>query len=175
MTAGHASRVFSLKFNPTDTNILISGGWDNTIQIWDTRVSHAVRSIFGPHICGDAVDIYGNVVLSGSWRPDNALQLWDFGTGKLIETLDWRLGAGEEPCLLYAAQFSKGNNAEFIVAGGSGANEAKIFNRKSRQIVGELHGFKKGVYSLDFSADSKMLIVGGTGLLQLYELHLSDS
>lgn len=49
--------MFSLKFNPMQPDIIISGGWDNTIQIWDTRVSYAVRSIFGPHICGDAVGI----------------------------------------------------------------------------------------------------------------------
>lgn len=57
VTAGHASRVFALKFNPTEPDILISGGWDNTIQIWDMRVAYSVRSIFGPHICGDAVGI----------------------------------------------------------------------------------------------------------------------
>lgn len=44
-------------------------------KLWDTRLGHAVRSIYGPHICGDAVDIFGDVILSGSWRPDNQLQV----------------------------------------------------------------------------------------------------
>jgi len=174
VTAGHASRVFSLKFNPTQPDVIVSGGWDNTIQVWDTRMSYAVRSIFGPHICGDAVDIYGDILLSGSWRPDKQLQLWDFGSGRLIETIDWKPAMGEEPCLLYAAQFSKGNGAEYIAAGGSGANEAKIFNHRTKQVVGEIYGFKKGIYTMDFSYDSKMLIVGGSGILQLFELHLSE-
>jgi COMPASS component SWD3 len=56
---GHSNRVFSIKFNPDDENILLSGGWDNTVQIWDIRAGASVRSIFGPHICGDAMDIYG--------------------------------------------------------------------------------------------------------------------
>ena len=30
---GHTSRVFSLKFDPTDPNILYSGGWDKTVQV----------------------------------------------------------------------------------------------------------------------------------------------
>jgi len=62
-----------------------SGGWDNTVQFWDirfkilfffivfesvkeshqifflffvfSRVGKPVRSIFGPHICGDALDV----------------------------------------------------------------------------------------------------------------------
>ncbi|KAJ1637788.1 WD40-repeat-containing domain protein [Pavlovales sp. CCMP2436] len=57
--SGHSNRVFSLRFHPTDENVLLSAGWDNTIQIWDLRIEGAVRSIFGPHICGDSVDISG--------------------------------------------------------------------------------------------------------------------
>jgi len=58
----------------------------DSVQIWDKRVDYAVRRIFGPHICGDALDIDdSNVILTGSWRPDDQLQTWDFNTGKLIE------------------------------------------------------------------------------------------
>ncbi len=34
---GHSNRVFVVKFHPQDHNILLSGGWDNTIQIYDLR------------------------------------------------------------------------------------------------------------------------------------------
>ena len=44
-------------------------------QIWDVRVGHAVRSFFGPHIAGDAVDVLGGVVLTGSWRPEAPLEV----------------------------------------------------------------------------------------------------
>ena len=30
---GHSNRVFSLKFKPDDPNLLISGGWDDTVQV----------------------------------------------------------------------------------------------------------------------------------------------
>lgn len=75
--AGHSNRVFSLKYSSTDDNIILSGGWDNTIQIWDVRQDVPVRSVFGPHITGDAVDLYGHEILSGSWRPDKQLQVFD--------------------------------------------------------------------------------------------------
>ncbi|GCA64192.1 hypothetical protein KIPB_013522, partial [Kipferlia bialata] len=42
ITSGHFNRVFSLKFHPTDPNLLMSAGWDNTIQIWDLRGDHSV-------------------------------------------------------------------------------------------------------------------------------------
>ena len=28
---GHSNRVFSVRFNPLDPNMVISGGWDNTL------------------------------------------------------------------------------------------------------------------------------------------------
>ena len=156
---GHANRVFSLKFFPDDENILMSAGWDNTVQLWDLRMDDAVRSIFGPHICGDAVDVDGNTVVTGSWRPENQLQLWDFTSGALIETIPWAPGLDGEPCFLYCAQFSRDH--ELIAAGGSGSNEAKIFDRASNRAIGTVSGMTKGVYTLDFSPDSKMIAVAG--------------
>lgn len=33
VTAAHSNRIFSVKYHPKDPNVLISGGWDNTIQV----------------------------------------------------------------------------------------------------------------------------------------------
>jgi COMPASS component SWD3 len=53
---GHSNCVFSVKWHPTDPQIVLSAGWDNTVCIWDRRTrSGAVRSIFGPHVCGDSL------------------------------------------------------------------------------------------------------------------------
>lgn len=131
LTAGHSNRVFSLKFFPEDDNTIVSGGWDNTLQIWDLRAGHSVRGIYGPHLAGDAIDINGrNEILTGSWRPESPLELWDFGSGKRLCVVPWNQSSVRaEPCFLYAAQFSKGpNGAQLIAAGGSGSNEAKVFN-----------------------------------------------
>lgn len=38
-TNGHSSRVYCVKYHPNQPNQLISGGWDDTLQIWDDRVS----------------------------------------------------------------------------------------------------------------------------------------
>jgi WD40 repeat protein len=34
---GHSNRIFCVKFNPLNSNMLVSGGWDNTVQIYDLR------------------------------------------------------------------------------------------------------------------------------------------
>lgn len=174
-TPGHSNRVFSLKYHPTMKNILVTGGWDNTVQFWDLRKGHAIRSIFGPHICGDAVDISqdGETILTGSWRIDKQLQLWDFRSEKLVDTIPWRSGVSlSEPCMIYAAQFSK-TNSQMIIAGGSGANEAKLFDRANGNAAfGTIMGMSRACYSVDFSHDSSMVAVsGGDGCVRVMNVH----
>mmetsp|Transcript_1059 Transcript_1059/g.1821 ORF Transcript_1059/g.1821 Transcript_1059/m.1821 type:complete len:454 (-) Transcript_1059:17-1378(-) len=74
---GHSNRIYALKFHPNDKNLLVSAGWDNTVQIWDIRAKKSRGYIYGPHICGDALDLHGNMLLTGSWQSNDALQLWD--------------------------------------------------------------------------------------------------
>ena len=46
--------------------VMLSGGWDKTVQVWDQRAGPlAVRSLYGPFICGDALDLEGDRVLTG--------------------------------------------------------------------------------------------------------------
>merc|ERR1712196_247517 len=147
---GHSNRVFSLKFSEKDPNLLVSGGWDNTIQIWDCRQEAPARSCFGAHIAGDSVDVHGDMILSGSWRPHDALQMWDLGSGELMHNINWGPKVDGEATLLYAAQFSQ-DNARRVIAGGSGTNEARLFDRASGELLGSLREPNMGpVFSVDF-------------------------
>jgi len=168
-TAGHSNRVFSLKYHPMEPNILLSGGWDNTVQIWDTRRGHSVRSIWNCYLCGDSVDFSssGDQVLTGSWRTEDALQTWDFGTCEPIETIKWKPEEGNasaDTCMLFAAQFSKDESSSMIVAGGSQENEAKFFARDAEsgktEAFGALVNLPRPVFSVDFSPNSKMAAIG---------------
>lgn len=40
----------------------------------------------------------------------------------------------------------------------------------SIQVIGEIGYYKGGVYTLDFSPDSKMLAVGGSSSLEIFEM-----
>lgn len=48
-----------------------------------------IRSIYGAYICGDSCDLNhdSSVILTGSYRTSDTLQMWDFGSGKLIHTV----------------------------------------------------------------------------------------
>jgi COMPASS component SWD3 len=188
-TAGHSNRVFALKFSPTEPDILLTGGWDNTVQFWDARAGHSVRYIYGPHISGDSLDICKGEVLTGSWRPEAPLELWDYGTGKLIEAVPWNRGGaagaaagGARPTLLYAAQFSgAADGGRYIAAGGSGANEAKVFDHKSgNALVGTVTGLSRGVFTLDFSPApdgdvKKLAVAGGDASIRIIDIIEEES
>ena len=70
---GHSNRIFCCKFDPANDNVLYSGGWDDIILINDLREGGPVNKILGPHICGEAIDLQGNLMLVGSQRYKNAL------------------------------------------------------------------------------------------------------
>jgi len=166
-TAGHSNRIFSLKYHPEQPHIVLSGGWDNTVQIWDTRKGHSVRSLWNCYICCDAVDFStdGSQVLTGSWRIDDALQLWDFGSGEPIETVKWNSESSQTPStsMLFAAQFSKDPASSMILAGGSQENEAKFFYRKpsgQMQPFGGLVNLPAPVFTADFTPSAHRAAIG---------------
>jgi COMPASS component SWD3 len=171
-TPGHSNRIFSVRMVPHDENIIISGGWDNTVQYWDVRAGVAVKNIFGPHICGDALDIVNGRIVTGSWRPQHQLEIWDFMTGAPIAEIPWHILPNLPPCLLYAAQYSKEGTGRFLAAGGSGSNEAKVFDMgRDNAVVGTVTGLSRGVFTVDFSPESHKLAIGsGDASVRIFDI-----
>ncbi|BFI39792.1 hypothetical protein MPTK2_7g03200 [Marchantia polymorpha subsp. ruderalis] len=170
-TAGHSNRVFAVKWHPVDANIALSGGWDNTIQIWDLRDGHSVRSIYGPKVCGDAIDIRdaGNVILSGSWRGSKQLQEWDFGSGQLLRDISWPTGK-EQTCRVYAAKYGRGVSQGLFVAGGSGSNETCLFSVNTGQMVARLPDDDKATYSISLSTDGSHMAATAGDTVKIVDL-----
>mmetsp|Transcript_50446 Transcript_50446/g.121434 ORF Transcript_50446/g.121434 Transcript_50446/m.121434 type:complete len:389 (-) Transcript_50446:90-1256(-) len=172
VTAGHSNRVFALKFNPSDPNTLLSAGWDNTVQVWDVRAGHAVRCIFGPFVAGEALDLVDNVVLTGSHRTEHALEMWDLRKGDLMERVEWNQSALRgETCMLYTAHFSNDAEHSLIGAGGTTANQAKVFDRmRGNKIIGTIAGLSRGIFSLDFKGSEEVAIAGGDAAVRIFSI-----
>lgn len=168
---GHANRIFSIKFNPEDPNIILSAGWDNTIYFWDIRDGKSFGSIYGPAVSGDALDIRGNQILTGSWRNKDQLELWDYASRKKISTIEWEAGQNIESAYIYSCEFSKANN-DTIVAGCSNLNQVKVFDRKNNnQGFGRISNLSKGVYSVDYANKMDLFgFCGGDGRIHVVQI-----
>ncbi|XP_033748756.1 WD repeat-containing protein 38-like [Pecten maximus] len=142
---GHRQRVYAAQYHPSTPHVFITGGWDNTVQYWDDRERHSVRHFNGPHICGDSLEIDAdhNHILTGSWRKTNALQIWDFPSGKLIRNVP------AEPLndsLVYCCQWL---GKDSIIAGSSGMHMARVIDRGTLNTTGQIVDLSQGVYCLD--------------------------
>ena len=76
---GHANRIFCVKFNKTDQNMLASGGWDNNIFLYDVRKKGPTHAMYGPMVCGETIEFHsdGYSLVAGSYRNDNCLEVYD--------------------------------------------------------------------------------------------------
>ena len=171
-SSGHSNRIYSLRFHPSplQPSLLFSAGWDNTVLVWDTRAGRSSRTLYGPHVCGDALDLRGSEgaeLLTGSWRQSGCLQVWDWAAGKVREQVEYNpgseAGGGGRAEMLYAAGYSK--DGTMMAAGGCGSNDAKLRRMgDGAAAAGEWEeriSLKGGVYTTAFSPDGKKLAVAG--------------
>ncbi|KAI9218599.1 WD40-repeat-containing domain protein [Blastocladiella britannica] len=95
VSAGHTNRIFCVRFHPTRPELLMSGGWDSTIQIWDRTTGTAIKSIFRPHVCGDSLDwdADGTRILAGS-RATASLSSMNFSSSTQTSPSNSRGGGG---------------------------------------------------------------------------------
>ena len=111
---GHTGRIFTCKFFPTDTSTIYSGGWDKTIQFYDTRSGKVANSIYGPEICGDSLDMNGFTLASGAWSTKEQIQLWDIRTLKCICNVNWETKQVYHPTYIYSVKFNVRKDRKFL-------------------------------------------------------------
>lgn len=100
------NRVFCAKFVPEDHNLVVSGGWDKNVKVWDLRMQQCVRSIIGPYIAGDSIDVHDGFILTGQFTQTNQLQLWYLHSGEKAEDIPFNDKlASAAPVQLYTTQF----------------------------------------------------------------------
>lgn len=119
----HSSRIYCVTNDSNDNNRFVTGGWDQRVIIWDIRQPQSSVHIGGPNICGDSIDIFKNSILTGSWRAENQLEIWDIKTCKLLKKSCF---SKTEQCQIYGAKFSK--NKGTFAAGGSDASYIRVFD-----------------------------------------------
>ena len=128
---GHSGRIFCVKFFPNDTSTIYSGGWDKSIQFYDTRTCKISNSIYGPEIVGDSLDLYGNILASGAWSTKEQIQLWDIRMFKCICNVQWENNNVYKPTYIYSVKFNKTKDKKYLAVAGVNKPLFRIFNMNS--------------------------------------------
>ena len=134
-----------------------------------------INYIYGPLICGDALDINGNYVLTGSWREKKQIEIWDLRKMQLLKGVEWIPQVPTDKTLIYSARFSN-ISSKFIVAGGSGTNEIRIFKQNydvnlDYECLEIIKDAKKSVYTLDFCHETSSFVWGdGNGAVGIVDI-----
>ena len=169
---GHSNRIFCVNFHKENYNLLASGGWDNTIQFYDIRQGTIFNSVYGPHICGDAIDMKGDYLLTGSWSVKDQLQIWDLRTFKVVQNISWEQDKLFFPTYVYSAQFSKRYNYKnnLFAIGGSNNPIMRVFENETKEKLPQATtvNLKTSCYSVDFSNAGDLLAFGcGDGAIRI--------
>ena len=161
---GHTQRVFALRFHPDQNHMFVTAGWDNCMKIWDKRMARAARqSIAGPRICGDALDICGNHIITGSYVAKDSLQIWDI-RGNYLRNVNFPHNK-QKGDFMYSAKFV---DKTTILAGGSGINIACSVDLNGDVLSDVIDYDGKAVLAVDSWNGGEVLAVGGVGgVLQL--------
>ncbi len=149
MQTGHTGDVADIALSP-DGDYCISGGWDNTVRLWEVASGREVRAFRGHTraVTSVAFSHDGRHVLSGSL--DNTVRLWDVATGKELKAFK-----GEYD-VLSAAMSPDGRYA----LSGDAGQAARLWDISSGKMLKVFGGHESYVYSVAFSPDGKYALTG---------------
>jgi WD40 repeat protein len=148
---GHTSFVDSVDFSPDGTRIA-SGGWDNTIRIWNasTGVIQNVLPGHGDIVRGLHFSPDSGKLASGSW--DHSIRIWNVATGASLST--WTApDPGAVNALRYDATGTK------IFSGGIGAG-GFVHDAASGSVLAHLGHHLGTIRVTSVSGDQSRLVTG---------------
>jgi WD40 repeat protein len=135
-------------FHP-DGRRLASGGWDNTVRIWDTRTGEELLTLRGHKhpVYGVAFSPDGELLASAS--SNGNLKVWEMATGRVIQSLTARSGAVLGNC------FSP--DGRYLAYSGGDAT-VRVWDVESGVERVVFRGHTAPVESVQFSPDGQRLV-----------------
>lgn len=178
---GHTGRVFCTKFHPDDANVVISGGWDKIMKIYDTRAGKPVGQILGPLVSGDSIDIVGDQIVAGSNSHRKPLATYSLAMQKVVSEIAFDPASQPETGYILAARYSRDRDHSLIFAGGAGRNELKVFDNDTEGMgtykqLGSFSDMRSPIMCLDVSPNGKQVAFGnGAGQIFVSQFELNGN
>lgn len=145
---GHSLDVTSLDFDNTG-KILVSGGFDNNMKIWDISTGCLIRSLYGHSNAVTSVKVTPDNDFIASGSLDCTIKLWEVKTGKLVRAfIDARQG-------ISSVCFSPNGK---MVAAGCWDNNIYIWETATARLVKIIPAHENRVISIDFGDDNQTVV-----------------
>lgn len=158
---GHGDWVHAVAFAPDGTR-LASGGYDQTIRVWDASTGALKRVLRGHDrsVNSIAYSADGKWLVSGG--DDGTVRLWEAGTGRARARLQ------SPGYAVFTVAFSP---ASTRIAGAGKDRSVFVWDVESRELLFTLEGHRDDVHTLAFSPDGRYLASAGTDrIIRLWNL-----
>ena len=148
---GHKSWVSTVAFNPRFM-MLASGGWDDTVNLWDIQTGTLTTSLTGHArgINGLAFSPRGQVLASCS--DDDTIRLWNAGGGNLLRVLK-----GHRHDVTSVAIGQRGS----VLVSGSEDRTVGVWSLEQGKLMKALSGNVGMIRCVDISPDEELVVSGG--------------
>lgn len=152
---GHAGHVFCVDFHPR-SSLLASGGFDDTVRIWDVNSGKCVKVLADHQESVTAVNFNRDGSLLATCGYDGVCRVWDTATWQCSGTL-----GDEQNTPMSFAKFSP--NGKFILAG-TLDNTMRLWNHQTGKFLKTYSGHLNNKFCIfsTFSVTNGIYIVSGS-------------
>ena len=116
------------------------------------------------------------MLITGSWRTENQLEMWDLREEKPNPIpIKWENSKDEAAVKIYTTQFCQANS-RFMLAGGCGSNECRIYDllpdtKSSPTVLASMKNLSRACYTVDFSNQGdRFAFSGGDGYIRVLDI-----
>ncbi len=161
LLSGHSHWIHSCSFS-SDSQRIVSGGWDKSVKIWDAECGQEIASLQGHtkriRTCSFG-ECLGSATLVVSGGGDRSVRLWDVRQQKEAARFDGTKGEVESAAI---SRPHASNNGLLLAAGGQDCI-VRIWDIKNGKHARQLlQGHTKIIYSCSFCPTDTNLVLSGS-------------
>lgn len=159
---GRGADISSVAFSP-DGKLLATCSYDNIISVWDIKKELEIYTINNPEHFEPRKACFSpdGKILASIGDIENAVCLWDAGSGKLNKQL-----ALNRKGRVYKLCYS--TNGKMLAVAVNG--DVIVFSLPDGQIYRKFKADKDYVPAIAFSPDNKILATGGNGIIKFWNI-----
>ncbi|CAI5738312.1 unnamed protein product [Peronospora destructor] len=151
----HSGPVYSIKVNPVDPRIVITGGGDDVGVIWNREDGNVLYTLSGHQDTVVSVDFNFDGKYAATGGYDGLVKIWEVATGNLVANLE---GPSQE--VEWVCWHKKGN----VVLAGSSDGTVWMWLATTGECMHVFAGHEDGVTCGSFTGSGKMIVTGSSDM-----------